>query len=136
MGWHWWPAPNAIATRPYRALNACTQRATCMWGCVEGAKGSVDLTHWPHNVSLGVQLITGARVRRLEINGRGLVTGATYTDREGENNFKRPMLRSLGLTESARHACYSYPRLLSSRRTGEFFGSGWQTADDAPVLAR
>src|SRR6266545_3486615 len=47
LGWHWWPAPNAIATRPYGALRACTQRATCMWGCVEGAKGSVDITHWP-----------------------------------------------------------------------------------------
>ena len=47
LGWHWWPAPNAIATRAYGPLNACTQRATCMWGCVEGAKGSVDITHWP-----------------------------------------------------------------------------------------
>ncbi|MCA9056109.1 MAG: GMC family oxidoreductase, partial [Planctomycetaceae bacterium] len=49
LGWHWWPAPNAIATRPYRGLGMCTQRATCMWGCVEGAKGSADRTHWPGN---------------------------------------------------------------------------------------
>jgi len=39
LGWHWWPAPNAIATRAYGPLRPCTQRATCMWGCVEGAKG-------------------------------------------------------------------------------------------------
>ncbi len=83
LGWHWWPAPNAIATRPYRSLNACTQRATCMWGCVEGAKGSVDRTHWPSNLSLGVRLITGARVRRLETDERGLVRGAVYVDRTG-----------------------------------------------------
>ncbi|PYJ82625.1 MAG: GMC family oxidoreductase [Verrucomicrobia bacterium] len=66
LGWHWWPAPNAIATRAYGPLRPCTQRATCMWGCVEGAKGSVDVTHWPQNLRQGVQLVTGARVRRLE----------------------------------------------------------------------
>jgi choline dehydrogenase-like flavoprotein len=88
LGWHWWPAPNAIATRPYRDLRPCTQRATCMWGCVEGAKGSADRTHWPRNVSQGVQLITGARVRRLETNARGLVTGATWIDRDGREHFQ------------------------------------------------
>lgn len=88
LGWHWWPAPNAIATRPYKNLQPCTQRATCMWGCVEGAKGSADRTHWPGNVSLGVCLITGARVGRLETNGRGLVTGATYVDRTGGEHFQ------------------------------------------------
>ncbi|HEX2477080.1 MAG TPA: GMC family oxidoreductase [Lacipirellulaceae bacterium] len=89
LGWHWWPGPNAIATRPYKSLNACTQRATCMWGCVEGAKASVDRTHWPHNISLGVRLITGARVRRLEVNQRGLVSGATYIDRDGGEHFQK-----------------------------------------------
>src|SRR5207237_5718070 len=59
-----------------------------MWGCVEGAKGSVDRTHWPLNQSLGVRLITGARVQRLEVNGRGLVTGATYVDRSGDEHFQ------------------------------------------------
>jgi choline dehydrogenase-like flavoprotein len=88
LGWHWWPAPNAIATRPYKNLRPCTQRATCMWGCVEGAKGSVDRTHWPANVAIGVRLITGARVRRLETNGSGLVTGATYVDRDGDEHFQ------------------------------------------------
>jgi len=88
LGWHWWPAPNAIATRPYQGRGACTQRGTCMWGCVEGAKGSVDRTHWPGNVQLGVQLVTGARVRRLETNSRGLVTGAAYVDRTGAEQFQ------------------------------------------------
>jgi choline dehydrogenase-like flavoprotein len=89
LGWHWWPAPNAIATRPYGPLKACTQRATCMWGCVEGAKSSVDITHWPQNEKLGVRLITGARVKRLETNGNGLVTGAHYVDREGKEIFQK-----------------------------------------------
>jgi len=88
LGWHWWPAPNAIATRPYGPLKQCTQRGTCMWGCVEGAKGSADRTHWPSNVSSGVMLITGARVRRLEVSSRGLVTGATWVDREGSEHLQ------------------------------------------------
>jgi choline dehydrogenase-like flavoprotein len=89
LGWHWWPAPNAIATRPYGPLRACTQRAACMWGCVEGAKGSVDRTHWPQNIERGVNLITGARVRRLEVNREGLVTGAVYVDRQGAEHFQK-----------------------------------------------
>ena len=96
LGWHWWPAPNAIATRPYGPLRPCTQRATCMWGCVEGAKGSVDLTHWPQNVKAGVRLITGARVRRLEVNSAGLVTGAEYVDRSGVVHFQRASVTVLG----------------------------------------
>src|SRR6185295_14234820 len=92
----WWPAPNAIATRAYGPLRPCTQRATCMWGCVEGAKASVDLTHWPQNIKAGVKLITGARVRRLEINSAGLVTGAEYVDRDGAEHFQRAGLTVLG----------------------------------------
>jgi choline dehydrogenase-like flavoprotein len=88
LGWHWWPAPNAIATRAYGPLRPCTQRATCMWGCVEHAKGSVDLTHWPQNIERGVRLITGARVRKLEVNSAGLVKGAVYVDREGKEYFQ------------------------------------------------
>jgi len=60
-----------------------------MWGCVEGAKGSVDRTHWPENVKRGVQLVTGARVQKLESNGNGLVAGATYIDREGATHLQR-----------------------------------------------
>ncbi len=89
LGWHWWPAPNAIATRAHGPLRACTQRAACMWGCVERAKGSVDLTHWPQLVERGARLITGARVRRLEVNARGLVSGATYVDRLGAEHFQK-----------------------------------------------
>jgi choline dehydrogenase-like flavoprotein len=114
LGWHWWPGPNAIATRPYKALSACTQRATCMWGCVEGAKGSVDRTHWPHNVALGVRLITGARVSRLEVNQSGLVTGATYIDRDGNEHRQRAdviILAASGI---------GTPRLLLLSANGQF----------------
>jgi choline dehydrogenase-like flavoprotein len=89
LGWHWWPGPNAIATRAYGALKPCQQRATCMWGCVEGAKGSVDITHWPQLVKRGVQLVTGARVGRLETNADGLAIGAEYIDPNGQMHFQK-----------------------------------------------
>ena len=114
LGWHWWPAPNAIATRPYKSLRPCTQRATCMWGCVEGAKGSVDRTHWPQNLALGVQLHTGARVRRLEVNGRGLVTGAVYVDRTGIEHFQPADVTILGANG------IGTPRLLLLSASGRY----------------
>jgi choline dehydrogenase-like flavoprotein len=117
LGWHWWPAPNAIATRPYQSLRPCTQRATCMWGCVEGAKGSVDRTHWPQNQTLGVQLHTGARVRRLEVNGRGLVTGAVYVDRTGVEHFQPADVTILGANG------IGTPRLLLLSDSGRYPGA-------------
>ena len=114
LGWHWWPAPNAIATLPYKSLRPCTQRATCMWGCVEGAKGSVDRTHWPQNLALGVQLHTGARVRRLEVNGRGLVTGAVYVDRTGVEHFQPADVTILGANG------IGTPRLLLLSTSGRY----------------
>ena len=88
LGWHWWPEPNAILSAPYERRNPCVQRGTCMQGCNEGAKASTDLTHWPVAIANGARLVTGARVRRLETNNRGLVTGATWLDREGREHFQ------------------------------------------------
>ena len=89
LGWHWWPGPNAIATRPYRRLNACVQRAACLWGCVDGAKGTFDRTHWPDALEAGVQLVVGARVTQLEMGQQGRVAGAVYVDRNGVEHRQR-----------------------------------------------
>ncbi|WP_394828559.1 GMC family oxidoreductase [Pendulispora albinea] len=89
LGWHWWPGSNAIATRPYGALKPCVQRGTCLWGCADGAKGSADRTHWPRAVELGVRLITGARVRQIAVDARGLADGAVWIDREGREHITR-----------------------------------------------
>ncbi len=118
LGWHWWPAPNAIATRAYGPLKPCTQRATCMWGCVEGAKGSVDITHWPQLVKRGAQLVTGARVRRLETNSAGLVTGAEYVDRDGHEHFQKAAVTVLAANG------IGTPRLLLFR-VGDDFRMAW-----------
>ena len=62
LGWHWWPGSNAIASRPYDGRRQCVQRSTCGIGCNEGAKASVDVTHWPKAEAAGAQLLTKARV--------------------------------------------------------------------------
>ncbi len=81
LGWHWWPAPQAIPTRAYRGRNPCVRRGTCMTGCPEKAKASMDHTHWPDALADGATLITGARVSRITVNSAGLADGALYTDR-------------------------------------------------------
>jgi choline dehydrogenase-like flavoprotein len=89
LGWHWWPGPNAIATRAYGNLNPCLQRATCLWGCMEGAKATVDRTYWPVAVDRGVVLLTRARVKRLLVGPDGLVSGALYVDADGKEHEQR-----------------------------------------------
>ncbi len=88
LGWHWWPGPNAIATRPYRGRTQCVQRTACLWACPDGAKASVDRTHWRDAIASGVRLVTGARVRELRAKN-GLVEGAVWHDRDGREHLQR-----------------------------------------------
>ena len=87
LGWHWWPATNAIASAAIDGRHVCVQRGTCGSGCNEGAKGSTDVTHWPAAIAAGARLITGATVQRIELDGRGLACGAAWIDREGVERF-------------------------------------------------
>src|SRR6185437_7226771 len=68
LGWHWWPAPNAIPSKPYQGRNQCVRRGTCLTGCPERAKASTDHTHWPSALAHGAVLVTGARVREITVN--------------------------------------------------------------------
>jgi choline dehydrogenase-like flavoprotein len=83
LGWHWWPAPNAIASRPHRTLNRCVRYGACIAGCPNESKSSFDLVVWPDAIQHGTRLVTGARVREVTINQAGLATGAIYIDRNG-----------------------------------------------------
>jgi choline dehydrogenase-like flavoprotein len=83
LGWHWWPATNAILSAGYAGRNPCVQRGTCGSGCNEGAKASADVTHWPAVVRLGGRVVTGATVRRILADRRGLASGVEWVDRHG-----------------------------------------------------
>jgi choline dehydrogenase-like flavoprotein len=86
LGWHWWPGSNAIASQPYRNRRPCVQRSTCRAGCNEGAKASVDRSHWPEALANGVELITGARVSRILLDDKGLACAALYRDTDGNTH--------------------------------------------------
>ena len=132
LGWHWWPDTNAILSAPYLGRRPCVQRAACGQGCAEGAKSSTDLSHLPGAMDAGARVIVGARVHRLAVDRRGLVTGAEWTDGDGTRRFQSADVVLL--------ACNGIgtPRLLlNSLRTvprgaGQRLGAGRQEADAAP----
>lgn len=87
LGWHWWPAPSAIASARYDGRHPCAQWGTCMQGCPEGAKASTDITHWPKAVAAGARVVTGARVTRVVMGPRGLASGVEYVDAAGHTQL-------------------------------------------------
>ncbi|MEO1190910.1 MAG: GMC family oxidoreductase [Pseudomonadota bacterium] len=89
LGWHWWPGPNAIPSRAYRGRNPCVRRGTCLTGCPEKSKASMDHTHWPDAIEDGATVITGARVREITVNADGLADGAIYVDRSEQEHHQR-----------------------------------------------
>ncbi|WP_326709922.1 GMC family oxidoreductase [Streptomyces sp. NBC_01474] len=116
LGWHWWPAPNAIASRKFRNRPACMRYGACESGCPTGAKASTDFTHWRDAIAVGAVLVTGARVRQLTVNGQGLVTGAEYIDREGVVRHQ-----AAGVTVLAANGVGT-PRLLLNSASSRFPG--------------
>ena len=109
LGWHWWPGSNAIASQPYRERRPCVQRSTCRAGCNEGAKASVDRSHWPEALAHGVVLETGARVTRILVNAKGLAHAVLYRDASGATHRIEA-----GLVLLAGHAIGSARLLLNS----------------------
>jgi choline dehydrogenase-like flavoprotein len=114
LGWHWWPGTNAIPSVPYNGLNACVRRGTCMTGCPEGAKSTSDITYWPHALKNGARLITGARVRKIEVDDKGLATGAVYIDSNG-----RERRQKAGIVIVCANGIGT-PRLLQLSKTAKF----------------
>lgn len=83
LGWHWWPASNAIASVKHGSLNPCVQRTACIHGCPTAAKASVDRTHWTELVRGGLELRTQARAKRILVDDGGLATGVLWIDPDG-----------------------------------------------------
>jgi choline dehydrogenase-like flavoprotein len=114
LGWHWWPAPNSIASRPFDGRNPCALRGTCRNGCVEGAKASFDLTHLPAALKNGLRLVSGARVREITVNEAGLASGAIYVDRNGRE--RRQLARTVIVCCNG----VGTPRLLLNSKSARF----------------
>lgn len=89
LGWHWWPGTQAIPTANHKDLAQCVRWGVCERGCPAGAKASFDVAYWTHAVRAGAQLITGARVREVTIDGHGRANGAVWIDRNGREHHQR-----------------------------------------------
>ena len=83
LGWHWWPSDAAIATEEYDGREGCINLGGCLSGCAQGAKGSSDITYWPHAMRAGVEVRTECRVREITVNADGMASGVIYYDRDG-----------------------------------------------------
>jgi choline dehydrogenase-like flavoprotein len=81
LGWHWWPADNAILTRGKDGRLPCNFCGDCESGCPRGSIGTGAAVYWPKALAAGVRLITNARVEKISLNSRGLASGAIYIDR-------------------------------------------------------
>lgn len=94
LGWHIWPGTNAIATVRHAGLQPCVRRGACSApACFDGAKASVDRTHWPLNIKLGVKLVQRARVARIETGANGLATAVSYIDRDtGKTHLQKSQI--------------------------------------------
>ena len=84
LGWHWWPSDTAIITEDYDGRAKCINLGACGTGCAQGAKGSADVTYWPHAQRAGVELRTRCRVREITVDNDGRATGAVYFDGHGK----------------------------------------------------
>ncbi|WP_374312018.1 GMC family oxidoreductase [Microbacterium sp.] len=83
LGWHFWPASNAIASRPTEWLSACVGWGTCGQGCPEGAKGAADVAVWKAAIQTGAELRTRCRARAVTLDSSGRARGVVYLDAQG-----------------------------------------------------
>jgi len=114
LGWHWWPSDSAIATEEFDGRARCINLGPCIMGCAQGAKGSTDLTYWPHAERAGVTLKTRCRVREITVGSDGMADGVVYYDGSGNECRQK--------AEIVVVACNGIgtPRLLLNSRSKRF----------------
>jgi choline dehydrogenase-like flavoprotein len=106
LGWHPFPTPRAIVSRPYRGRPACSYCGICPgFGCHTGAKSSVQETYVAQAVATGnCELRPNAMVREVTVDESGKATGCIYLDNEGSEHVVRARIVciSCSAVESAR----------------------------------
>ncbi len=116
LGWHAFPLPRAILSRPVGDRGICSYCALCgSYGCETGAKGSTAENVLPQAEATGrCEIRPGCMVYEIEVGKDGLATGVLYFDSEGRTQRARGRAVVVSCTsiESA--------RLLLNSRSGAF----------------
>jgi len=91
LGWHPFPAPMAILSKPYRGRSPCAQCGFCEgFGCEFGAKSSPLPTMIPQALATGkCEIRPGSYVRKIETDDAGRVTGVKYFDASRKEIYQR-----------------------------------------------
>jgi choline dehydrogenase-like flavoprotein len=88
LGWHPYPSPRAILSRPYRGRPVCSYCGTCGgFGCPTGARSSVQETFIAGALASGhCEVRPRAMVREITVGDDGRATGCIYLDAEGREH--------------------------------------------------
>jgi len=80
MGWHPFPGPAAINSRPYQNRSACMYHGFCnRGGCHVDAKNSTAVTTIPKAEATGrFKVVARAQVTSIDVDGTGRVSSVTY----------------------------------------------------------
>ena len=116
LGWHPFPAPLAVLSRPYRGRSACQHCGFCQFfGCEYGAKSSSLVSVVREAEATGrCEIRPHSYARKIAIDAKGRATGVVYFDRDGKERFQR----AKAVVVSANGA--ETPRLLLMSATNGF----------------
>jgi choline dehydrogenase-like flavoprotein len=91
LGWHPFPAPVAIVSKPYDGRSGCVQCGFCLgFGCEVRAKSSSLVTVIPRAVATGrCEVRTNSYARKIETDATGRTTGVKYFDESRKEVFQR-----------------------------------------------
>ena len=91
LGYHPFPTPRAIASRPYRGRAQCVYCDFCgSYGCEVDAKGSTAAALIPRAVETGkCEIRPECMVSQVVVGEHGRVTGVRYFDAEGQEQVQR-----------------------------------------------
>src|SRR5213593_3245610 len=80
LGWHPFPGPAAVNSRPYQNRSACMYHGFCnRGGCHVDAKNSTAVTTIPRAQATGkLKVVTRAHVTTIEVGNDGLPSGVNY----------------------------------------------------------
>ncbi len=116
LGWHAFPAPMAILSRPYRGRGGCVHCGFCQYfGCEVRAKSSTLATVIREAERTGrCEIRPNSYVRKIELDKAGRVSGVIYFDEQGREVFQKA--RALVLCANG----VETPRLLLMSKSNLF----------------